>query len=54
MNVVVNLFVFIFRSAFEGAAGEVHLRFEEGASDPGHQEGRVGTSSVVGGFHYQG
>lgn len=51
-NVMVYLFVLISRRSFERATGEVPHRFEEGASDPGHQERGVGAGQVIGGVHY--
>ena len=41
-------------SSSEGPVGEVHRRFEEGASGPGHQEGGVGAGPVARGVHCHG
>lgn len=41
-------------SASKGAIGEAHLRFEESASHPGHQEGGLGAGPAAGGVHYHG
>lgn len=41
-------------SSFEGAVRKLHLQLEEGASDPGQEEGGPGAGQALGGLHRHG